>query len=83
MPKPTDPMLSPQRWLLETFTVLPPPVVCVANRDMTVRAGSSSTCWLSMSAKLNDIRSSLRWSWVGSMHRIDSLPMRLLPTLAR
>src|SRR5918997_1582191 len=54
------------------------------NRDMTVRAGSSSTCWLSISAKLRVIQISSHRAQEAGEHYASSaaLPIRLLTTMA-
>src|SRR3982074_1459073 len=60
---------------LSQLLVWPPTV----NRDRTVRAGSSSTCWLSISAKLNasDIESPPHGAPAGrDGYLIDGLPIR-------
>jgi hypothetical protein len=50
---------------------------------MTVRAGSSSTCWLSISAKLSFIQILLKEGQGLKIRLIDGIAIRLLPTMAR
>ncbi|PZS22747.1 MAG: hypothetical protein DLM61_25415 [Pseudonocardiales bacterium] len=79
LPPPSPPSWPPPPW------PPPSPQPPVLNSDKTVRAGSSSTCWPSISAKLSvsDIKSSLG-SPVRRKQRTSStaVSIRLIATMA-